>query len=248
MNEGGTNMARETTGLQPLAGRIRNYFTGHDQHLSSREAALVREERRRERTRIARELHDTLLQGLLSASMQLQVAEGWLPPDSPAKPLLSRVRNLMGKGIDEGRAALQGLRSAEIPSTTLDEALSDFQAELDPSDSARLRIVKMGRPKFLEPAVLHQIYLIAREAILNSLRHSLAAKIEVEVQYSPRKLRVVVRDNGSGIDPIRLNSGRDLHWGLTVMRERAANIGARLRIWTKPNAGTEVVLSLPSSM
>jgi signal transduction histidine kinase len=248
MNQGGTNMSPESAGIPPLAQRIRGYFARNDQHPSTREQALLAEERRRERTRIAHELHDTLLQGLLSASMQLQVAEGWLPPDSPAKPLLSRARNLMGKGIAEGRAALQGLRSAEIPSTTLDEALSDFQAELDPSDSARLRIVKMGRPKFLEPAVLHQIYLIAREAILNSLRHSLAAKIEVEVQYSPRKLRVVVRDNGSGIDAIRLNSGRDLHWGLTVMRERAANIGARLRIWTKPNAGTEVVLSLPSSM
>jgi signal transduction histidine kinase len=103
----------------------------------------------------------------------------------------------------------------------------------------------MGRPKPLDPAVLQQIYFITREALLNSLRHSQAKKIEVEIEYSPRKLRVVVRDNGTGIDPQLLHSGRKSHWGLTVMRERAANIGAHLRIWTKPNAGTELELSVP---
>jgi signal transduction histidine kinase len=238
-------MAPETAGLQPLAQRIRGYFTHYDHHQSPREQVLRQEERRLERTRIARELHDTLLQGLLSASMQLQVAEGFLPPKSPAKPLLSRVRKLMGKGIAEGRAALQGLRSAELPPTSLDQALTDFLDELTPADRARLRIAKMGRPKPLDPAVLHQIYLITREALLNALRHSQAKKIEVEIEYSPRKLRVTVRDNGTGIDPQLLRSGRKSHWGLTVMRERAANIGAHLRIWSKPNAGTEIELSLP---
>jgi signal transduction histidine kinase len=104
----------------------------------------------------------------------------------------------------------------------------------------------MGRPKPVDPAVLHQIYLITREALLNALRHSQATKIEVEIAYSPRKLRVTVRDNGIGIEPQLLRSGRKAHWGLTVMRERAANIGAHLRIRTRPNAGTELTLSLPS--
>ena len=242
-------MARETAGLQPLAGRIRNYFTGHDftgydQHQSTRELMLRQEERHLERTRIARELHDTLLQGLLSASMQVQLAEGSLPPDSPAKPLLSRVRKLMRNGIAEGRAALQGLRSAEAPPTSLDQSLSDFLAELTPADRARVRITKMGRPKPLDPSVLHQIFLITREALLNSLRHSQAKKIEVEIKYSPRKLHVTVRDNGTGIDPQLLLSGRKAHWGLTVMRERAANVGAHLRIRSRRAGGTEVVLSL----
>jgi signal transduction histidine kinase len=238
-------MARNTAGIPQLAERIRSYFPGYDLAQSTRENILRQEERRLERTRIARELHDTLLQGLLSASMQLQVAEGWVPPDSPAKPLLSRVRRLMGKGIAEGRAALQGLRSAEVPPTSLDQALTDFLNELAPADRARLRIAKMGRPKPLDPAILHQIYLITREALLNSLRHSQAKKVEVELEYSPRKLRVVVRDNGTGIDPQLLHSGRKSHWGLTVMRERAANIGAQLRIWSRRNAGTEIELTLP---
>jgi len=241
-------MAQENTGIPQLATRIRGYFTRYDQRQSTREQALRQEERRSERTRIARELHDTLLQGLLSASMQLQLAEGYLPPDSPAKPLLSRVRDLMGKGIAEGRAALQGLRSTDVPPTTLDQALSDFCDELTPADRARVRITKLGRPKPLDPALLHQIYLITREALLNSLRHSQAKKIEVELEYSPRKLRVVVRDNGAGIDSQLTHSGRKCHWGLTVMRERAANIGAHLRIWSKPKAGTELELSVPLSV
>ena len=241
-------MARETEGIPPLAERIRGFFTQPDQRESAWERNLRQEERRRERTRIAQELHDTLLQGLLSASMQLQVAEGWVPADSPAKPVLSRVRNLMKKGIAEGRAALQGLRSADAPATSLEAALSDFKKELAPADRARLRILKMGRPKPVDPGVLHQIFLITREALLNSLRHSQASKIEVEIKYSPRKLHVTVRDNGTGIDPQLLLSGRKAHWGLTVMRERAANVGAHLRIRSRRAGGTQIELSLPSSM
>jgi signal transduction histidine kinase len=240
----GTIMARENAGIPPLAERIRGFFTLSGQRESAWERELRQEERRRERTRIAQELHDTLLQGLLSASMQLQLAEGWLPADSPAKPVLGRVRNLMRKGIEEGRAALQGLRSSDVPATSLEQALFDFQKELPPADHPRLRIARMGRPKPLDPEVLHQIYLIAREALLNALRHSQAKKIEVEIKYSPCKLHVTVRDNGKGIDPQLLHSGRKAHWGLTVMRERAANIAAHLRIRTKAKAGTEVVLSL----
>jgi signal transduction histidine kinase len=241
-------MARETSAIPPLVQRIRDYFGQSDPQELAREYFLLQEERRRERARIARELHDTLLQGLLSATMQLQVAEGWLPPDSPAKPVLSRVRSLMRQGIAEGRAALQGLRCAEAPSTTLEQSLSDFQEELAPADRARLRILKMGPPKPVDAAVLQQIYLIAREALLNALRHSDAKRIEVEIHYSPRKLRVTVRDNGTGIEPQLLHSGRKAHWGLTGMRERAASIGAHLRIRTRRNAGTHVELSLPSAL
>jgi len=238
-------MERETTGIPQFAGRIREYFAEHLLHESTREQILRQEERRRERTRIARELHDTLLQGLLSASMQLQVAEGFLPPESPAKPLLSRVHNLMRKGIAEGRAALQGLRSADVPATSLEQSLTDFREELAPADRARLRIVKMGCPRTVDPAVLDQIYLIAREALFNALRHSQAKKIEVEIRYSPRKLRVTVRDDGTGIDPQLLHSSPKAHCARTIMRERAANIGAHLRLRTKPNAGTELELSVP---
>jgi signal transduction histidine kinase len=239
-------MSRESTAIPPLAQRIRGFFTVQAPQESTYEQLLRQEERRLERARIARELHDTLLQGLLSAALQLQIAEGWLPTNSPAKPLLNRVSNLMRKGIAEGRAALQGLRSTEAPSTSLEQALLDLHEELAPADRARLRIAKMGRPQSVNPAVLQQIFLIAREALLNALRHSQATKIVVEIRYSPRKLRITVRDNGTGLDPQFLRSSRKSHYGLTGMRERASTIGANLYIRTRNNAGTEVILSLPA--
>jgi signal transduction histidine kinase len=229
-----------------MLDRIRELFTHSGRRSSAREQGLLQLERQRERARIARELHDTLLQGLLSASLQLQVAEGWIPSDSPAKPLLSRVRNLMRKGIAEGRAALEGLRCADAPSTNLEQALSNFREELAPPDRTRLRIARIGTPKTVDPVVLDQVYLITREAVLNALRHSQAEVIEVGIRYSARKLLMTVRDNGTGISRELLNAGRNSHFGLTGMRERAANIGARLRIRTRPKAGTEVILSIPA--
>src|SRR5258708_12209485 len=101
-------MTHETTGIPPLARRIPGYFTLSNTHESTREHILLQEERRLERTRIARELHDTWLQGLLSASMQLQLAEGCLPPDSPANPLPTRFPNLIPQTINEARATLHG--------------------------------------------------------------------------------------------------------------------------------------------
>src|ERR1700751_3086718 len=201
-------MPREIASIPLLAQPIQGSFPRSVSHESCREVLLRQEERCRERARIARELHDTLMQGLLSASLQLQVAEGWVPPDSPARPLLSRVRSLMRKGIDEGRAALEGLRSTEVPATSLEQALAGFHEELPSLDRTRLRILKMGRPKPVDPAILDQIYLITREALLNALRHSQATRIEVEIAYSPRRLRVTVRDNGAGIEPQLLQSGR----------------------------------------
>jgi signal transduction histidine kinase len=106
----------------------------------------------------------------------------------------------------------------------------------------------MGRPKALKPAIQEQIYLIGREALVNAFRHSAATSIEAEVEYLPNRLRVVVRDNGSGIDPQVLRSGRDSHWGLLGMRERARSIGAQLRILSRRGAGTEVEISVPGDI
>lgn len=228
----------------PLAERIRERFCRPGRNGFRRGWNLLQEERKKERIRIARELHDTLLQGLLSASMQLCLADEWLPPDSPAKPVLRRALDLMRKGIDEGRAALLGLRSSALSDGSLEKALSDVRDDFAPSERARLRIVVIGRTKPLDPAVQEQIFLIAREALLNALRHSEASRIEAEIEYLRRKLRVVVRDNGTGIDPQSLQPG---HWGLLGMRERAASVGAKLRLWSKRGEGTEVEISVPVS-
>ena len=99
------------------------------------------------------------------------------------------------------------------------------------------------------PPILHdEVYLIGREALVNAFRHSHGENIEVEVDYAPKHLRILVRDDGCGIDPQVLRSGRDGHWGLTNMRERAERIGARLDVRSSAAAGTEVELSIPSQV
>lgn len=206
--------------------------------------ALVRQARLKERLRIARELHDTLLQGFLSASMQLCIVDDWLTADSPAKPILRRALDLIRKGLDEARGALLGLRAPALPEGSLEKALGDIRDDFAPGGRPRLSISILGESGPRVPAVQEQIYWIAREALLNALRHSAASRVEVEIEYLPHKLRVVVRDDGAGIDPEALRTGRTSHCGLTGMQERAASIGAKVRIWSKQGQGTEVEISL----
>jgi signal transduction histidine kinase len=224
--------------------RIQKNFRRPDHQQLDREMKLRLEERRKERGRIARELHDTLFQGFLGASMLLQGAVEQTPADSPTKASLSRVLVLIRRVIDEGRGALQELRSSTCTSLSLEEALYALWDELTP-EGVHFRILVEGQPKPLKPAIQEQIFLIGREAVLNALRHSGATAIEAVVEYSPRRLRLVVRDDGRGIDPQVLTSGRDLHWGLQGMRERAASVGAQLRIWSRLGAGTEVEATVP---
>lgn len=207
---------------------------------------LLFEERLGERTRIAQELHDTLLQGFLSASMQLHVAADRLPADSPSKASLGRVQQLMTQVIEEGRAAVRGLRSPNSESVSLEQAFAQVQEELGQEDHTGFRVIVHGEPRPINLVLRDEVYRIGREALVNAFRHSAARSIEVEIGYTSSHLRMLVRDNGRGIDPQTLQSGRDGHWGLPGMRERAEKIGAKLRLWSGPAAGTEVELSIPS--
>jgi signal transduction histidine kinase len=206
------------------------------------------EERLAERTRIAQELHDTLLQGFLSASMQLHVADDQLPADSPAKPLMTRVLTLMGRVIDEGRNAVRGLRSGHDDAYDLGQAFSHVAQELVIPQEVDFRVVMEGLPRALHPMIRDEVYRIGRESLVNAFRHSRASKIEVEVDYSASNLRILIRDNGCGIDPQVLRAGRDGHWGLPGMRERAEKVGAKLRVWSRAAAGTEVELTVPGQV
>jgi len=203
------------------------------------------EERLAERTRIARELHDTLLQGFLSASMQLQVAVDRVPPDSPAKPLFGRVLEVMGKVIDEGRNVLWGLRLSNSCPIDLEQAFSRIPEELAAPVPIGFRVIVEGRRRPLRPAVRDEAYRVGREALVNAFRHSKASSIEVELEYAANQLRILVRDNGCGIKPEFLRSGRDGHWGLSGMSERAERISAKYRILSRPAAGTEIELTIP---
>ncbi len=214
-------------------------------HQLAKEFNIRLEERVGERTRVAQDLHDTLLQGFLSASMLLHVAERQLPTDSPAKPLVQRVLELMSQVIEEGRMTLKGLRSVDTDSRDLAQSFSGIQDELSPQERIDYRVTVEGPSRPLHPSVRDEIYLIGREALLNAFRHSKANTIEVELEYGLKQLRILVRDDGRGIEPEVLVSGREGHWGLSGMRERAEVIGASLKLFSRAGAGTEIELSVP---
>jgi ligand-binding sensor domain-containing protein/signal transduction histidine kinase len=203
------------------------------------------EERLAERTRIAQELHDTLLQGFVSASMQLHVAADQVPTESPAKPTINRVLDLMGRVIEEGRNAVRGLRTTPAAGDDLEQAFYRAQQELSVMSNSEFRVIVEGRPRPLHPMVRDEVHRLGREALMNAFHHASAKHIEVELEYAAHHLRMLVRDDGVGIDPEVLESGRQGHWGLSGMRERAERMGARLRLWSRAGAGTEVELSVP---
>jgi signal transduction histidine kinase/ligand-binding sensor domain-containing protein len=206
------------------------------------------EERLAERTRIAQELHDTLLQGFLSASMQLHVANDHLAPDSQAKPLVGRVLELMGQVIEEGRNAVRGLRSSKLSSADLELAFSKIRQEFPVQSQTGFRVIVEGTPRPLRSVIRDEVYLIGHEALSNAFRHAHASDIEVELEFAAGYLRVLIRDDGSGIDTQVLNSGRDGHWGLSGMKERAERIGGKLRVLSRAVAGTEVELFVPGQI
>jgi ligand-binding sensor domain-containing protein/signal transduction histidine kinase len=213
-------------------------------HQMTRQLSVRFEERLAERTRIAQELHDTLLQGFVSASMQLHVAAEKLPAESPAKAPLHRVQQLMSQVIDEGRNAVRGLRSTS-GGGDLADAFSGIQQELAVERAVEYRVIVEGQARPLHAAVRDDVYRIVREAIVNAFRHAEAKAIEVEIEYAPRHVRLLVRDDGKGIEAGIVKSGVDGHWGLSGMRERAERIGGRLKLFSRAGAGTEIELFLP---
>jgi PAS domain S-box-containing protein len=232
-------------------GRVRRWYaTATEIESRKQEEDRVRKEnvRLEERTRIAQELHDTLLQTFLSASMQLSVALDGISPDSLVKPRLDRILQLMNQGIEEGRSTIQGLRSSDSRTLDLVLALSSVQQELAVQPDMDFRVTVAGRQQPLRPPIRNEIYRIGREALLNAFCHSGAKSVEFELEYADSDLRMRVRDNGCGIDPQVLAAGREGHWGLTGMQERATRIGGLLKISSSAAAGTEVQLSVPGAL
>ena len=206
------------------------------------------EERLVERTRIAQEIHDTMLQGFLSASMQLYVAADQVAEDSPAKQRLNHVQQLMGQIIEEGRNTVRGLRLSGNDTLDLEQALSRVRQEFPVHEQIDFRVVVEGRPRPLHPILRDEVYRIGREALVNAFRHARAKSIEVEVEYTARRMRILVRDDGCGVDTRELRSEGARHSGLSDMRDRAEGIGARLKIRSSAGGGTEVELSVPSQI
>ena len=206
-----------------------------------------------ERLRVARELHDTLLQSFQSSLAQMQAARNLFSrrPEEAAQNL-DRAINMAADAIAEGPCAIQELRCQAADRGDLAQLLTVAGQELArPQESkenpARFRMVVEGQRQQLAPLVQEEVYQIALELLRNAFRHSQASQVEAEIRYQRRLFCVHVRDNGKGIDPEVLEAGgRDGHWGLTGIRERTKQIGARLDFWSKRGAGTEVRLTVPA--
>lgn len=204
------------------------------------------QERLAERTRIAQDLHDKLLQGFVSAKMQLFAEVHDLPPETPKTKRLKGVYELLGQLIEEGRNTVKDLRASEYDELTdFEQEFLKIREEFDINKSIDFRMVIRGTPRLLHPLIGSEMLQIGHEALINAFLHSRATAIEVEIEYGIKSLNLLVRDNGCGIDSEILRSGRDGHWGLTGMRERAEKIRAEIKIWSRVNAGTEVVVSVP---
>lgn len=215
--------------------------------LASRMQLRLRE-RLTERERIARELHDTLLQGIQALVLRFQAAANQIAPGHPARAMVDEALNDADQVMIEGRKRVTDLRATIEPPQALAQALTAAGEELardKPQTSFHLEAY--GTPRELHPLAYDECYWIGREALLNAFYHANARNIRVELTYGPRELRFRFVDDGRGIDPAILNQGgRPGHFGLRGMRERAEKINARLDILSS-QAGTEITVRIPSA-
>jgi signal transduction histidine kinase/ligand-binding sensor domain-containing protein len=205
------------------------------------------DERLAERTRIARDLHDTFLQTIQGSKL---VADDALEPSTDPIRMRRAMEQLsvwLGRATQEGRAALNSLRSATMQTNDLAEALRRVTEDgLIPSSMA-VTFSVVGDAREMHPIVRDEIYRIGYEAIRNACMHSGASRLEVELRYAD-DLALRVSDNGTGIDPSVVDKGKDEHFGLQGMRERAARIGGKLTLGSSSNSGTEIKLVVPGGI
>jgi signal transduction histidine kinase len=218
-----------------------------------RQFAIALDVRVQERTRIARDLHDTLLQSFNALLLRFQTASELLNArPNEGKCALDSAIDQTAQALIEGRDAVQQLRSGPIIDDLV-SAISSLGQALAADGSSRdnpaFHIGVEGTPRDLLPATRDEVYRIACEALRNAFRHARARRIEVEIRYDTRQLRLRIRDNGKGIDPQLLRAdGLSGHYGLRGMRERAQSLGGELTIWSEVNSGTEIDLTVPSSI
>jgi len=155
------------------------------------------------------------------------------------------VLQLLDRALEEGQSAVKGLRSPDARKMSLGEAFAHIPEDSNFFSPASFRVVVSGRERQLRAGLRYAVYRIAREAIVNAFRHSRATEIETEIEYRRRELRIIVRDNGCGIDLLQMRRERSGHCGLHRMRERAEGIGGRVRVSSQTEVGTEVELCVP---
>jgi signal transduction histidine kinase len=203
------------------------------------------EERLEERGRIARELHDTLIQSVDGLMLYLQAAIDE-PDPQRSHQMLEKALDRADEALSEGRERVHTLRTEAMTADDLPQALSIYGTERAQDHAIEFSVTLVGNPRPLDPIVQDEAFRIGREALANAFQHSGASKIEVELTYDRIEIRLRIRDDGNGIDPGIVETGKPGHWGLSGMRERANQVGATLNIWSRLNAGTEIDLAIPA--
>ena len=230
------------TGLLLLVGLYRMRLRQATARLNARF-----DERLAERTRIARELHDTLLQTVQGSKL---VADNALEKPNDAGYLHQAMRQLsgwLGQATQEGRAALNSLRTSTLDTNDLAEGLRRAAEECVIDRSMAVKFSETGRRKNMHPIARDEVYRIGYEAIRNACEHASASELEIVLTYA-QDLTLRVRDNGIGMEAAVVTEGREGHFGLQGMRERAERIGSKLTLNSVPNSGTEVTLVVPGKV
>jgi signal transduction histidine kinase len=219
----------------------------------ARQFNIRMEARVKERTRIARDLHDTLLQSFQGVLLKFHAVTFMMTGRPEVQKKLEDAIEQARTAIAEGRDAVQGLRTSTLVSNDLANSISivgdGLMAEQPAGQAPEFSIQVEGTSRDLRPLVRDEVYRIATEAIRNAFRHAKARRIEVEIHYHRRELRLRIRDDGAGIDPSVLGDAkRPGHYGVPGMHERAAVISGKLTIWSELDSGAEVELTVPAAI
>jgi signal transduction histidine kinase len=199
------------------------------------------EERAQERLRIARDLHDTLLQGVQGLVLRFHFATERLPAGEPVREILRDALERADLVIAEGRGKVKELRAEVVSAGELDKRLSRTVEAMAPETGTQLSFVVKGQPRMLQPFVQDELFSIGREAVTNALRHAQATEVVLELTYEAKQLRLLCRDNGRGMETEVANAGfKAGHWGIPGMRERARNLGCNLELSSSAKTGTRI--------
>jgi signal transduction histidine kinase len=216
--------------------------------LMGRSRAIL-EERQVERESVARDLHDTFLQGIQGLILRFHTGAQQLPADEPVRQLFEDALRQSDEVMLEGRCVLSRLRTRRTTPQSLANAFSAMGEDCRPLSTAQFELVVSGRRRDLRAMVQEELKKVGKEALFNSFRHAKASKIEVELHFAIFRLRLRFRDNGIGLDPAILREGSAPgHYGLQGMKERVREIGGHMDIWSRAGAGTEIEIRIPSAI
>jgi len=198
-----------------------------------------------ERNRVAREMHDTVIQGCAGVSALLEAASIGTEESESKRELLDCARKQVRATVDEARRAVWNLRQGGAPLPEIGPLLEQMAQQASHASRVPVWFEASGKPALLDPAVEHDILMVAREAVYNAVQHARPTEVRIQVHFEDNKIRVRVVDDGCGFNPETALLSAGEHFGLVGMRERTARLGGRFDIRSAPGAGTELLVEVP---